>query len=178
MSRRRAAPKRNILPDPKFGSEKISKFINYIMQNGKKSVAERIVYESLDIVIKNKFVLNNEEIKEAFSSSPDVNNNKSNAQILSLNLALDNVSPAVEVRSRRVGGSTYQIPVEVRHSRKLALGMRWIIESAKKRAEKTMKIKLANELIDAIGGRGAAVKKREDMYKMTKANQAFAHYKW
>jgi small subunit ribosomal protein S7 len=156
MSRRREIPKRTILPDPKFGSEMLTKFINMIMVDGKKSTAEKIVYGALDT------------ISEKSKGEPlDV-----------LKQALDNVSPSVEVKSRRVGGATYQVPVEVRSSRKGTLAMRWMIDSARKRSEKSMAKRLAGELMDASENRGTAVKKREETHRMAEANKAFAHYRW
>jgi small subunit ribosomal protein S7 len=157
MPRRREVPKRKILPDPKFGSELLAKFINTIMKDGKKSIAEKIVYGALDTVAEKK--------KE--TDSMDV-----------LNEALENVRPAVEVKSRRVGGATYQVPVEVRASRQNALAMRWLVEAARKRGEKSMAQKLAGELLDAYEKRGTAVKKREDTHKMAEANKSFAHFLW
>jgi small subunit ribosomal protein S7 len=155
MPRRREVPKRIILPDPKFGSEKLAKFVNMVMKSGKKAVAERIMYDALD------------RISEKGGDPMDV-----------LEKALDNVSPMVEVKSRRVGGATYQVPVEVRASRRQTLAMRWIIEAARKRGEKSMQLKLAGELSDAAEQRGSAVKKREDTHRMAEANKAFAHYRW
>ena len=156
MSRRRAAIKRDVIPDPKFGSEMLAKFMNMIMVSGKKSVAETIVYGALDV------------IESKGHSEP--------LEILSK--ALENVQPRVEVKSRRVGGATYQVPVAVRPSRRMALSMRWIIEAARKRNEKNMPYKLAGELLDAFEGRGSAAKKREDTHRMAEANKAFAHYRW
>lgn len=158
MSRRRAAEKRQILPDPVYGSKRIAKFINRVMKSGKKSVAEKIVYSALD-------ELHEKRGKEM--SVTDVFED-----------ALNKVRPSVEVRSRRVGGATYQVPVEVRAVRRDALAMRWLIQSAQKRSEKTMAKRLSAELDDALNGRGNAVKKREDVHKMAKANQAFAHFRW
>ena len=156
MSRRRDIPKRSILPDPKFGSEMLTKFINMIMVDGKKSTAEKIVYGALDHISE-----------------------KSKGEALDvLQSALDNVSPSVEVKSRRVGGATYQVPVEVRAARKGTLAMRWMIDSARKRSEKSMAKRLAGELLDASENRGTAVKKREDVHRMAEANKAFAHYRW
>ena len=156
MSRRRVAAKREINPDPRFGSDTLSKFMNMIMVDGKKSVAERIVYGALDVI-----------------------ESKGHAEPLELvTKALDNVQPRVEVKSRRVGGATYQVPVEVRPARRLALSMRWLIDAARKRNERTMAAKLAGELLDASEGRGAAAKKREDTHRMAEANKAFAHYRW
>tara|TARA_R110000868_G_C10954140_1_gene767998 strand:+ start:2078 stop:2551 length:474 start_codon:yes stop_codon:yes gene_type:complete len=157
MSRRRAAEKREILPDPVYGSKLIAKFMNRVMQSGKKSVAEKIVYKALDHL---KDVSSNDDVVDTFDK------------------ALDNIRPSVEVRSRRVGGATYQVPVEVRAVRRDALAMRWVIQAARARSEKSMAKRLAAELEEAMNGRGAAVKKREDIHKMAKANQAFAHFRW
>jgi len=156
MSRRSEAPKRTILPDPKYASEKLTKFVNMVMLNGKKAVAERIVYGALDI-IESRGKGEPMEVLEA---------------------ALDNVSPSVEVKSRRVGGATYQVPVEVRPVRRSGLAMRWIIDAARRRGEQSMTQKLAGELMDAADSRGTAVKKREDTHRMAEANKAFAHYRW
>ena len=156
MSRRSEAPKRTILPDPKYGSEKLAKFVNMVMRSGKKAVAENIVYGALDI-IESKGKPDPMEILES---------------------ALDNVSPSVEVKSRRVGGATYQVPVEVRPVRRSGLAMRWIIDAARKRGEQSMTAKLAGELMDAADNRGTAIKKREDTHRMADANKAFAHYRW
>ncbi|MCG6938520.1 MAG: 30S ribosomal protein S7 [Gammaproteobacteria bacterium] len=156
MPRRREVPKREVLPDPKFGSVEITKFVNMIMRNGKKSVAESIMYNAL------------ERINTKVDSEPmDV-----------LDKALENVSPMVEVKSRRVGGATYQVPVEVRATRRQTLAMRWLIDAARKRGEKSMQLKLAGELMDAAENRGNAVKKREDTHRMAEANKAFAHFRW
>jgi small subunit ribosomal protein S7 len=156
MSRRHAAEKREVLPDAKFGDKVLSKFMNNLMVDGKKSVAEGIVYSALDRVQSR---LKREPI-EAFHE------------------ALDNVKPSVEVRSRRVGGATYQVPVEVRPERREALAIRWLITAAKNRNENTMEERLAAELSDAVNNRGSAVKKREDTHKMADANKAFSHYRW
>jgi small subunit ribosomal protein S7 len=156
MPRKGPVPKREIIPDPLYGDEILARFMNKIMLRGKKSVAEKIVYGSLEVVAKKT---NNDPIK-VFSQ------------------ALENVMPVVEVRPRRVGGATYQVPVEVRPDRRLALGMRWIIDNARKRGGKTMVDKLAAELLDAYQGVGPSVKKREDTHKMAEANKAFAHYRW
>ncbi|BCX80539.1 small subunit ribosomal protein S7 [Methylomarinovum caldicuralii] len=154
--RRRAAEKRQILPDPRFGDETVAKFINMVMVSGKKSLAERIVYGALDII-----------------------ESKGHEDALGVLVkALENVQPVVEVKSRRVGGATYQVPVEVRPDRRRSLGMRWIIDAARKRSEKTMPQRLAGELLDAVENRGAAVKKREDTHRMAEANKAFSHYRW
>ena len=159
MSRRTRAPKRNILPDPKFGSELLAKFMNMIMNDGKKSVAERIIYGALDC------------ISEKETKGDD-------KAIELLQQALDNVKPMVEVKSRRVGGATYQVPVEVRPARRQTLAMRWVIEAARKRTEKSMAFRLAHELLDAADNRGTAVKKKEDTHRMAEANKPFSHYRW
>ena len=159
MSRRNAAIKRSILPDPKFSSRLLAKFINMIMKDGKKSTAETIVYQALETLV-DKLGKPSEKAPEIFAE------------------VLEKVKPVVEVRSRRVGGATYQIPVEVRHDRREALAMRWLIESARSRQEKSMKIKLANELLDASNDKGNAIKKKEDTHKMAEANKAFSHFRW
>ena len=156
MSRRRVIGAREILPDPKYGNEMLAKFINMVMQSGKKSVAERIIYGALD------------QIADKSKGDP----------LEVLDKALDNVRPMVEVKSRRVGGATYQVPVEVRPKRRQTLAMRWIIDAARKRGEKSMPSRLAGELLDAVEQRGTAVKKREDTHRMAEANKAFAHYRW
>ena len=156
MSRRHSAEKREILPDPKFGNVVVTKFMNSIMYAGKKSVAETIVYGAFDL------------IEGKTKSSP----------ITVFEQALDNVMPTIEVRSRRVGGATYQVPVEVRSDRRQALGIRWLILAARERNEKTMTERLSAELLDAANSRGNAVKKREDTHRMAEANRAFAHYRW
>ena len=156
MSRRRKAEKRPINPDPKFHDKAVSKFMNYIMLDGRKSAAEKIVYGAFD------------RVEEKLKRPP----------VELFREALDNVTPAVEVRSRRVGGATYQVPVEVRPDRKVALAMRWLIGAARNRNEPTMVERLSNELMDAAQNRGAAVKKREDTHKMADANRAFSHYRW
>lgn len=170
--RRRRAPKRDILPDPKHGSELLTKFINHVMVSGKKSVAEKIVYGALDIA-KQKLKSGAE-----FAGEGDGGEGSGGVELRIFRKVLDVLSPTVEVRSRRVGGSTYQVPVEVRPSRRLALAMRWLVDAAKKRSEKTMALRLAGEIMDAIAGRGSAIKKKEDTHKMAEANQAFAHYRW
>jgi len=156
MSRRHAAEKRDILPDPKFDDLVVAKFINGIMLDGKKSAAERIVYGAFDIMEKKGGKNPLEMFREA----------------------IDNVKPAVEVRSRRVGGATYQVPVEVRNDRRQALAIRWIVDTARKRSENTMTERLSGELLDAANNRGSAVKKREDTHRMAEANKAFSHYRW
>jgi small subunit ribosomal protein S7 len=156
MSRRRRAEKREVLPDPKFGDETLTKFMNYVMYEGKKSVAETIVYGAFDIV-ESKLK------REALGVFHD---------------ALTNVAPGIEVRSRRVGGATYQVPVEVRPERRKALAIRWLVNAARARNENTMVERLAGELIDASNNRGTAVKKREDTHRMAEANRAFSHYRW
>ena len=156
MSRRRRAEKREILPDPKFKDLELSKFMNNLMLDGKKSVSEKIVYGAFD------------EIENKMKRPP----------LEVFHEALDNIKPSVEVRSRRVGGATYQVPVEVRPQRREALAIRWLIKASRDRNEKTMKDRLASELIDAVNTRGSAVKKREDTHKMAEANKAFSHYRW
>ena len=156
MSRRKSADRRTILPDPKFGSEKLAKFVNMVMERGKKSTAEGIVYDALETI----------------------SSKKGGDAMEILDKALDNVRPMVEVKSRRVGGATYQVPVEVRPTRQQALAMRWLIEAARARTEKSMPMRLAAELMEAAENRGSAVKKREDVHRMAEANKAFAHYRW
>ena len=156
MPRRREVPKRQILPDPKFGSETLAKCVNILMLDGKKSTAEKITYGALDLIAERT----NDDPLEVFEN------------------ALENVRPTVEVKSRRVGGATYQVPVEVRPNRRTALAMRWLVEASRKRGEKSMGVRLAGELIDAAGNRGTAVKKREDTHRMAEANKAFAHYRY
>ena len=156
MSRRHSAEKREIIPDPKYGDVVLTKFMNSIMYEGKKSTAERIVYGAFDIV-ENRARANPIEVFRA---------------------ALDNVAPMIEVRSRRVGGATYQVPVEVRPERREALAIRWLITASRSRNENTMEERLAGELLDAVNSRGTAVKKREDTHKMADANKAFSHYRW
>jgi small subunit ribosomal protein S7 len=184
MSRRKAAPKRVILPDPLFGSELLAKFINTVMRSGKKSIAERIVYGALEDVIQKTRPSSKDDDGDdgKRGSIADLSIYSSNtARQMALekfNQALNNIMPVVEVRSRRVGGSTYQVPVEIRAERRRALGMRWLADYASKRGEKSMTLRLANEIVDAIAGRGAAVKKREDVHRMAEANKAFSHYNW
>ncbi len=156
MARRRVAAKRSILPDPKFKDQTVAKFVNILMMDGKKSVAERVVYGALDQVV------------DRVKGEP----------VELLNKALENVRPMVEVKSRRVGGATYQVPVEVRPERRIALAMRWLVDAARKRGEKSMDRRLAGEIMDAVEGRGAAVKRREDVHRMAEANKAFSHYRW
>ncbi len=156
MSRRRVAARREILPDPKFGSEMLAKFVNMVMQSGKKSVAEAIIYNALD------------QLQEKGKGDP----------VEMFDQALDNVRPMVEVKSRRVGGATYQVPVEVRQTRRTTLAMRWVIDAARKRSEKSMALRLAGEVFDAAENRGSAVKRKEDTHRMAEANKAFAHYRW
>jgi small subunit ribosomal protein S7 len=174
MSRRHRADKRQILPDPKFGDIVLSKFINNLMLQGKKSVAERIVYGALEIL----------EAKAANQNFVDEDTGDDGKQthgskgLLVFHSALKKIRPQLEVRSRRVGGATYQVPVDVRPDRAQALAMRWVINSARKRSENTMTERLANELLDAANDRGASIKKRDDTHKMAEANKAFAHYRW
>ena len=159
MSRRAQAPVRTILPDPKFNNEMLAKFMNVVMKSGKKSAAERIIYGALDRISEKTGKQGGEAIEV-------------------LSTALDNVKPVVEVKSRRVGGATYQVPIEVRATRRQTLAMRWVIEAARDRSEQTMAFRLAHELMDASENRGAAVRKREDTHRMAEANKAFAHYRW
>ncbi|TAL62299.1 MAG: 30S ribosomal protein S7 [Legionella sp.] len=172
MPRRREVPKREILPDPKHHSELLAKFINVLMISGKKSTAEKIIYGALSVL--------DERVKKTKKDDEDGESGSTgSATVLRyFEDALDNVRPSVEVRSRRVGGATYQVPVEVRHDRSIALGMRWIVQAARSRGEKGMMLRLAGELMDAFESKGSAVKKREDTHKMAKANQAFAHFRW
>jgi small subunit ribosomal protein S7 len=156
MPRRREVEKRKILPDPKFQDRTVAKFVNNLMRQGKKSTGERIIYGAFD------------QVESKLKDDP----------LKIFKKALDNVKPVVEVKSRRVGGATYQVPVEVRQDRRTALAMRWLIDYSKARGEKTMQEKLAGEIIDAANNRGNAVKKREDTHKMAEANKAFAHYRW
>jgi len=159
MSRRSQAPVRSILPDPKFNSVLLAKFMNMVMERGKKSVAERIVYGAIDRMAEKT-------------------GRQAEQTIELLNQALDNVKPMVEVKSRRVGGATYQVPIEVRSTRRQTLAMRWVIDAAAARSEKSMSQRLAAELLEAAENRGAAVRKREDTHRMADANKAFAHYRW
>ncbi len=156
MSRRRAAEKREVMPDPKYGDLVVTKFTNGLMLEGKKSVAERILYGALAMIEKKT----KQEPLKVFHD------------------AMDNVKPALEVRSRRVGGATYQVPVEVRSARRQSLAIRWLVDTARKRSENTMTERLAGEILDAASNRGAAVKKREDTHRMAEANKAFSHYRW
>ncbi|MBN9231642.1 MAG: 30S ribosomal protein S7 [Legionella sp. 40-6] len=174
MPRRREVPKREILPDPKYHSELLAKFINVLMVSGKKSVAEKIIYGALAVMEERL-----KKVKKAEDDEGDSGSSTGIASILkSFEDALNNVRPSVEVRSRRVGGATYQVPVEIRQDRSTALGMRWIVQAARARGEKGMMLRLAGELMDALENKGSAVKKREDTHKMAKANQAFAHFRW
>jgi len=159
MSRRAQAPKRAILPDPRFNSEMLAKFMNMVMISGKKSAAEHIIYGAIDSIADRKSIPSEEAVSV-------------------LEVALENVKPTVEVKSRRVGGATYQVPIEVRPVRRQTLAMRWVIDAARKRSEKSMAMRLANELMEASENRGTAVKKREDTHRMAEANKAFAHYRW
>jgi len=176
MPRRREVPKREILPDPKRHSEILAQFINVLMVSGKKSVAEKIIYGALDIVDERVKKLKKADSVEGSSSSTNLTTSQRVLQYFEK--ALDNVRPTVEVRSRRVGGATYQVPVEVRMDRSIALGMRWIVQASRSRGEKGMMQRLAGELVDAYEGKGSSVRKREDTHKMAKANQAFAHFRW
>jgi small subunit ribosomal protein S7 len=156
MPRRKVVAKRNILPDPKFGNMLLAKFMNHVMVSGKKSIAERIVYGAL------------EKIEEKLSEPP----------LTIFDQALETIQPVVEVKSRRVGGATYQVPIEIRPSRRSALAMRWLVDSARKRGEKSMSLRLAGEIMDASSGKGSAVKKREDVHRMAEANKAFSHFRF
>lgn len=156
MPRRREVPKREVLPDPKYNSKMVAKFVNNLMRTGKKSLAERILYGAFDL------------IEQRSKKDP----------LETFHKAMDNVRPIIEVKSRRVGGATYQVPVEVRHPRRDALAMRWLIGYSRQRSERTMVQRLAGELLDAAQNRGAAIKKREDTHRMAEANKAFAHYRW
>ena len=156
MPRRRVIGQRKILPDPKFGSELLAKFVNVVMIDGKKSTAESIVYGALEIA----------------------STKSKKAELDIFEVALDNIRPTLEVKSRRVGGSTYQVPCEVRPVRRNALAMRWLVEAARKRGEKSMAARLAGEMLDAVDNKGSAVKKREDVHRMAEANKAFAHFRW
>jgi small subunit ribosomal protein S7 len=192
MPRRKAAIKRDTLPDPLYGSDQVSKFINVIMRAGKKSIAERIVYDALNLLTdrlkKEHKSGEGDEGKGgkggksgstgSTSHKPKTHANPQEEVLETLHKSLNNVAPTVEVKSRRVGGATYQVPVEVANDRGLALAMRWVVAAAKSRAEKTMALRLAAELYDAYLGRGASVKTRDDVHRMAKANQAFAHYRW
>lgn len=157
MPRRREVPKREVLPDPVYGSTLLAKFMNQLMKDGKKSVAEKIVYGALDIITEKT---KGKKALEVFEN------------------ALDEIKPMVEVKSRRVGGATYQVPIEVRSDRAVTLAMRWLIDAARARREKSMAARLSGEILDAIEGRGSAMKKREDTHRMAEANKAFAHYRW
>lgn len=157
MSRRREAIKRTVLPDPKFGSEKLARFINIVMRDGKKSVAEQIVYKALDRASEK---MSNAEAVEIFEQS------------------LEKITPMVEVKSRRVGGATYQVPIEVRAERGIALAMRWLVYAARARSEKTMSDRLAGEIVDSCESKGSAMKKRDETHRMAEANKAFSHFRW
>jgi len=157
MPRRRVIAKREVLPDPKYGSQTLAKFMNHVMVSGKKSLAEKIVYGALDTVLERKG-----------SGDP----------VETFEKALATIQPLVEVKSRRVGGATYQVPVEVRPDRQFALAMRWLVDAARKRGEKSMPLRLAGEILDAAEGKGTAVKKREDVHRMAEANKAFSHYRF
>ncbi len=156
MPRRRVVAKREVLPDPKFGSQRLTKFINHLMVDGKKSVAEKIVYGALD------------KVQERTGKDP----------VEAFENALEAIAPTVEVKARRVGGATYQVPCEVRPARREALAMRWLVDAARKRGEKSMYLRLAGELNDAVEGKGSAIKKREDVHRMAEANRAFSHYRF
>ena len=193
MPRRKAAIKREVLPDPLYSSDEVTKFINVVMRKGKKSIAEKIVYRALGMLtdrLKKEHKEDEDDGKggkggkggkaAASSSAPSSQKTKiPQEEVLStLHRALGNVAPTVEVKSRRVGGATYQVPVEVDSKRGIALAMRWVVQAAKSRSEKTMALRLAAELHEAYLGRGAAIKTRDDVHRTAKANQAFAHYRW
>lgn len=192
MPRRKAAPKRVILADPLFKSFLLAKFINTVMSHGKKSIAEKVVYGALDRVYQSVGNIGAEGEggeggegavgagRKKLASSATIRNSEEAraAALKAFRKALENVTPVVEVKSRRVGGSTYQVPVEIRETRRMALAMRWLVEFASQRSQKGMMMRLAQEILDAMGGRGGAVKKRDDVHRMAKANQAFAHYRW
>ncbi|MFY7697604.1 MAG: 30S ribosomal protein S7 [Legionella sp.] len=175
MPRRREVPKREILPDPKHHSELLAKFINVLMVSGKKSIAEKIIYGALTVMEERV-----KKLKKTDEDACSIEQSQSRDTIVLryFEQALNNVRPTVEVRSRRVGGATYQVPVEVRMDRSIALGMRWLVQAARSRGEKGMMLRLAGELVDAFESKGSAVKKREETHKMAKANQAFAHFRW
>jgi small subunit ribosomal protein S7 len=192
MPRRKAAVKRETLPDPLYGSDEVSKFINVVMRAGKKSIAEKIVYNALDMLTDRLKKESKEEGeggkggkgeggkggKSGGAAAKGKSGHSKEESLETLHKALNNVAPTVEVKSRRVGGATYQVPIEVASDRGIALAMRWVVQAAKTRAEKTMALRLAAELYEAYLGRGAAVKTRDDVHRMAKANQAFAHYRW
>ena len=181
--RRKPAVRRPVMPDPLFGNEQLTRFINVVMDHGKKSVAEKIVYGALERVVTQAKNQSKEGGDEGGGGKKSGGSIRSSADLRKFALesferALDNVRPTVEVKSRRVGGSNYQVPVEVRPERRTALAMRWLVEYSNERGEKTMVLRLANEILDAMQGRGNAVKKKDETHRMAKANQAFAHYRW
>src|SRR3990167_4031998 len=189
MPRRKAAIKREVLPDPLFGSGEVAKFINVVMRAGKKSIAEKIIYTALDMLTdrlnKEEKAKDEDDGKGGKSSGGSTTKGKivrsrvNHEEALdALHRALSNIAPTVEVKSRRVGGATYQVPVEVATDRGIALAMRWVVQAAKARAEKTMALRLAAELYEAYMGRGTSVKMRDDVHRMAESNQAFAHYRW
>ena len=183
MSRRKAAQKRIILPDPLFASLTVAKFVNVLMTRGKKSVAEKIIYGAFEKLVERSRSEGGDADAGKSKGGKGLGSIRTSAPareaaLKSFEKALDNVRPTVEVKTRRVGGSNYQIPVEIRPERRLALAMRWLVEAANKRNEKTMGLRLASEILDAMHNRGTAVKKREDVHKMAQANRAFAHYSW
>lgn len=184
MSRRKAATKRKVLPDPLFKSQSLAKFINIVMSNGKKSVAEKIVYDALEKLVDkykhDKSIINSDKDLPAADKIGSIkDDNVARSMALEVfDKCLNSLRPTVEVRSRRVGGANYQVPVEVSMVRGVALAMRWLVEFSNKRSEKTMAIRLANEIWDSLNGKGGAVKKRETVHSMAKANLAFAHFRW
>lgn len=178
MSRRNAAPKREILPDPVYGSQVVAKFINCLMKSGKKSIAEKIVYTSLSSALEKLKKVDLKDEDGADSSSGSRGSAKISTPVDVLEYVLRSVRPLVEVKSRRVGGSTYQVPIEVSENRGMALAMKWLIDFSRARSEKTMINQLTAEIVDACQGRGASIKKRIDTHKMAEANKAFAHFRW
>lgn len=193
MSRRKAAAKRTVLPDPLFGSELVARFINVVMRSGKKGVAEKVVYDAFDKILaraqakekapeseEGSAKEKKEKVKKDDSVKAGIRTNEiARRKVLELfEKILEAVQPTVEVKSRRVGGATYQVPVEVRLDRRIALAMRWLVDAATQRNEKSTALRLSNEMLDALEGKGGAIRKREDVHKMAKANQAFAHYRW
>jgi len=179
MARRNTAAKRVVLPDPLFISETLAKFVNVVMYSGKKAVAEKITYSALQFVVDRSTGKTKGHSEKNATANSIKSSETARKQALEIfEKALVAVQPTVEVKSRRVGGATYQVPVEVRPERRLALAMRWLVDAASLRSEKSMALRLASEILEAIEGKGGAIRKREDVHKMAKANQAFAHYRW
>ncbi len=175
MPRRRVATKRTILPDPKFHSVMVARFINVLMKDGKKAVAEKVVYGALNLIEERSQAADKQKAMSEVNVPGDAD---VHASVILFLYILDQVRPAVEVKPRRVGGATYQIPIEVRQERGIALGMRWLVQAARGRSEHGMMKRLSGEFLDVLAGRGSALKKREDTHRMAKANQAFAHFRW